>query len=82
MTKTQDIRCIQCSRKLAEGLFVRLSIKCPRCRAVNDFSTERASERLSTPKGSRHDANSSENRPVPGLPGQLPAGAGRSARRL
>ena len=30
-----DIRCGQCNRKLAEGTYLVLSIKCPRCGTVN-----------------------------------------------
>ncbi|MDO4795503.1 MAG: Com family DNA-binding transcriptional regulator [Brachymonas sp.] len=63
--KTQDIRCNQCGKKLAEGLFVRLSIKCPRCRATNDLSTQSASE-CPQPKGAHHDAtHNKHHRPLP-----------------
>ncbi|WP_297575923.1 Com family DNA-binding transcriptional regulator [uncultured Deefgea sp.] len=31
----QNIRCAQCNKKLAEGRFIELSIKCPRCGALN-----------------------------------------------
>ncbi|WP_080411967.1 Com family DNA-binding transcriptional regulator [Burkholderia ubonensis] len=30
-----DIRCGQCRRKLASGRYIELSIKCPRCGAIN-----------------------------------------------
>ncbi|WP_080962073.1 Com family DNA-binding transcriptional regulator [Chromobacterium subtsugae] len=30
-----DIRCGQCRRKLAAGRYIELTIKCPRCRAMN-----------------------------------------------
>nr|WP_147695948.1 Com family DNA-binding transcriptional regulator [Vogesella mureinivorans] len=33
------MRCDACHRKLAEGLAIRLTIKCPRCGAINHFST-------------------------------------------
>jgi phage FluMu protein Com len=33
--KLKEIRCGQCQRKLAEGEYVRLNIKCPRCGALN-----------------------------------------------
>lgn len=36
----QEIRCGHCSKKLAEGVFTRLSIKCPRCRVMNQLRTE------------------------------------------
>ncbi|WP_082752780.1 Com family DNA-binding transcriptional regulator [Janthinobacterium sp. B9-8] len=31
----QNIRCAQCHKKLAEGRYLELSIKCPRCGAFN-----------------------------------------------
>lgn len=33
-----DIRCGNCRRKLGEGVFLRLNIKCPRCGAFNQLS--------------------------------------------
>ncbi|WP_313569943.1 Com family DNA-binding transcriptional regulator [Comamonas terrigena] len=33
-----EIRCGNCHRKLAEGVFTRLAIKCPRCGAFNQLS--------------------------------------------
>lgn len=30
-----DIRCGQCGRKLAIGRYIEITIKCPRCRAIN-----------------------------------------------
>jgi phage FluMu protein Com len=56
----RDIRCGKCRKKLAEGLFSTLNIKCPRCGAFNQMSATRAqSERHGTPfpKGS-HDQES------------------------
>lgn len=38
----KEIRCIACSRKLAEGEFVRLAIKCPRCKTLNRLNAESA----------------------------------------
>ncbi|MGV3581925.1 MAG: Com family DNA-binding transcriptional regulator [Methylophilus sp.] len=35
--KTADLRCIKCSKKLAEGVAVKLSIKCPRCGVINKY---------------------------------------------
>ena len=35
----EEIRCGACSRKLAEGIFTRLSIKCPRCGTLNQFQS-------------------------------------------
>ncbi|ELQ8315408.1 MULTISPECIES: Com family DNA-binding transcriptional regulator [Pseudomonadota] len=36
----REIRCAACSRKLGEGVFTRLVIKCPRCRALNVLKAE------------------------------------------
>ncbi|WP_080944405.1 Com family DNA-binding transcriptional regulator [Comamonas thiooxydans] len=38
----QEIRCGNCRRKLGEGEYTRLSIKCPRCGAFNQLSAQRA----------------------------------------
>lgn len=32
-----DFRCTKCNKKLAEGVAVQLSIKCPRCGLINRF---------------------------------------------
>ncbi|MFZ6747416.1 Com family DNA-binding transcriptional regulator [Undibacterium sp. Ren11W] len=34
----QDIRCGNCHKKLAEGEYRRLNIKCPRCSTINQLS--------------------------------------------
>ncbi|MDO5289354.1 MAG: Com family DNA-binding transcriptional regulator [Pseudomonadota bacterium] len=39
MQNLSDIRCGHCRRKLAEGAYARLTIKCPRCRVLNHFTT-------------------------------------------
>lgn len=44
--KPHDIRCGKCNRKLGEGQYIRLAIKCPRCGGFNNF---RASTLCSTP---------------------------------
>ncbi|MDP1980464.1 Com family DNA-binding transcriptional regulator [Undibacterium sp.] len=36
----QEIRCGNCSKKLGAGEYIRLSIKCPRCKALNELSTK------------------------------------------
>ncbi|MFG8081233.1 Com family DNA-binding transcriptional regulator [Pseudomonas aeruginosa] len=36
----KEIRCGNCRRKLAEGEYLRLSIKCPRCGTLNYLSAE------------------------------------------
>lgn len=33
--KQHDIRCTHCNKKLAEGVAINLSIKCPRCGKIN-----------------------------------------------
>jgi phage FluMu protein Com len=38
----QEIRCGQCNKKLAEAIFSRLSIKCPRCGTFNQLSAQSA----------------------------------------
>lgn len=35
--KTADLRCSKCNKKLAEGVAVKLSIKCPRCGVINQY---------------------------------------------
>lgn len=35
-----DIRCGACSRKLGQGQFTRLQIKCPRCGTLNFLRAE------------------------------------------
>ncbi|MEN5179190.1 Com family DNA-binding transcriptional regulator [Comamonas testosteroni] len=55
-----EIRCGQCHRKLAEGTYVVLSIKCPRCGAMNSLRAESpAPERpgASLPKESSYDCS-------------------------
>ena len=32
-----DLRCVKCNKKLAEGMAVKLSIKCPRCGLLNEY---------------------------------------------
>lgn len=38
----QEIRCGNCRRKLGEGVFTSLAIKCPRCGAFNQLSAASA----------------------------------------
>ncbi|WP_331428941.1 Com family DNA-binding transcriptional regulator [Delftia sp. ZNC0008] len=42
----EEIRCGSCRRKLAEGEYTRLSIKCPRCGAFNQLSASSAPSEL------------------------------------
>ncbi|WP_199103896.1 Com family DNA-binding transcriptional regulator [Aquitalea sp. ASV11] len=49
-----EIRCGQCGRKLAEGWYSTLVIKCPRCRAINHLkAASLPSERQRTPTEDR-----------------------------
>ncbi|MBU9224014.1 Com family DNA-binding transcriptional regulator [Burkholderia multivorans] len=53
----QDIRCASCNRKLGAGEYIRLTIKCPRCRAMNVLRAERplpAGRRASATRESPH----------------------------
>jgi phage FluMu protein Com len=68
--------------QMRAALFVRLSIKCPRCRVINEFTTESARECPSNQKGTHHDASNHQNRPVHRPARQLPAGPGIPAGKL
>jgi phage FluMu protein Com len=37
-----EVRCGRCNKKLAEGIFTRLNIVCPRCRTLNQLSATSA----------------------------------------
>ncbi|MGC0151178.1 Com family DNA-binding transcriptional regulator [Chromobacterium vaccinii] len=50
-----EIRCGQCRRKLAIGTYIELTIKCPRCGAMNCLKAESLpSER---PRASSNEVN-------------------------
>lgn len=54
----QEIRCGTCHRKLAEGEYIRLAIKCPRCGTFNQLSASSAfpeRRRASNTQGKEHD---------------------------
>ncbi|MFM9902125.1 MAG: Com family DNA-binding transcriptional regulator [Polaromonas sp.] len=51
-----DIRCAQCAKKLAEGQYTLLKIKCGRCGALNTFT-----ERHRAPSPERPRASSTES---------------------
>ena len=58
-----EIRCGACRKKLGEGIYARLIIKCPRCGALNSLratSPEPERHRASNPEGTLNgnDANS------------------------
>ncbi|WP_331456528.1 Com family DNA-binding transcriptional regulator [Burkholderia sp. MSHR3999] len=57
----QEIRCGGCNRKLGAGEYVRLTIKCPRCRAMNFLRAasplpagQRASDTRESPHATHH----------------------------
>lgn len=60
-----EIRCGSCRRKLGEGEYTVLSIKCPRCGAINQLSAPSAPSerhRASNPEGTlsgKHHSNTS-----------------------
>ncbi|MCK9345395.1 MAG: Com family DNA-binding transcriptional regulator [Candidatus Pacebacteria bacterium] len=45
-----EIRCGKCGKKLAEGEFICLSIKCPRCGVINQLKA--VEPLISTPRAS------------------------------
>ncbi|TYK68829.1 Com family DNA-binding transcriptional regulator [Comamonas sp. Z3] len=52
----EEIRCGNCRKKLGEGVYVRLSIKCPRCGAFNQLSAVSATPEPATgPPAETHD---------------------------
>ncbi|MFG0603490.1 Com family DNA-binding transcriptional regulator [Delftia sp. WSY_4] len=51
----QEIRCGSCRRKLGEGEYFRLCIKCPRCGAFNQLSA--ASAPSEPPRGPTAEIN-------------------------
>ncbi len=44
----KEIRCCKCGKKLAEGTYIELSIKCDRCKFINNLKA------MSLPTGDRH----------------------------
>ncbi|WP_083844247.1 Com family DNA-binding transcriptional regulator [Pseudogulbenkiania sp. NH8B] len=52
--KLDDIRCGHCARKLAEGRYIELSIKCPRCGTINHL-------RAASPSPARPRASESKD---------------------
>lgn len=52
----EEIRCGSCNRKLAEGEYIRLAIKCPRCGAVNQLSAPSAFSKKENARGNNTHA--------------------------
>jgi phage FluMu protein Com len=50
----QEIRCGNCRRKLAEGVYVVLAIKCPRCGAINNLKANEPPSAESAHHGGHH----------------------------
>lgn len=58
------IRCGSCNKKLAEAEYTRLSIKCPRCGAINQVkaaSLEPERHGASVRKGTLHESNATQS---------------------
>jgi phage FluMu protein Com len=53
-----DVRCGDCRRKLAVGVFTRLAIKCPRCGVLNSFTERRGDLPQGAPTLERHERQS------------------------
>jgi phage FluMu protein Com len=58
-----EIRCGNCHRKLGEGEYTRLAIKCPRCGHINQLSAMRATpeRRRASTVNTSHDGLSLPN---------------------
>ncbi|KAA9180595.1 Com family DNA-binding transcriptional regulator [Delftia sp. BR1] len=58
----EEIRCGSCRRKLGEGVFSRLVIKCPRCGAFNQLSASSAPS--APPRGPTAEINDKPHSPM------------------
>ncbi|WP_081478054.1 Com family DNA-binding transcriptional regulator [Achromobacter arsenitoxydans] len=57
----EELRCTSCGRKLAESTgYVRLNIKCSRCKTVNSFSMAQSAESAQSHNPACHRASSDE----------------------
>jgi phage FluMu protein Com len=63
--QNEDIRCGACSRKLAEGQYPHISIKCPRCGTVNHLRAMR-------PEPAPREGHSTEQNEWPEKPANNP----------
>lgn len=54
----KEVRCGKCHKKLAEGDYRTLAIKCPRCGTLNHWSDQSAQTQSVTnaPEGTHRDA--------------------------
>lgn len=58
----QDIRCGNCNKKLGAGIFQHLSIKCPRCGALNNLrAVSPEPERQRAPDIGAHHGHKANN---------------------
>ncbi|WP_439587634.1 Com family DNA-binding transcriptional regulator [Hydrogenophaga sp.] len=65
-----EIRCGQCKRKLAEGVFLRLTIKCVRCSTLNHFTEGHEPHPPRAPGASSNGPNHERRlRPLPATQG-------------
>ena len=59
----ESIRCIKCNKKLAEISEEKISIKCPRCKTLNNFTVKNHTNQESPEpplyKGEEHETLSS-----------------------
>ncbi|ART47568.1 MULTISPECIES: Com family DNA-binding transcriptional regulator [Acidovorax] len=76
----EEIRCGACRRKLGEGEYTRLVIKCPRCGAINSLRAESsiperhgASNTTGPHHGSHHSLDRRQTPPRRAAPEPLPA---------
>ncbi|HQR98313.1 MULTISPECIES: Com family DNA-binding transcriptional regulator [unclassified Polaromonas] len=58
--KFEVIRCGHCHRKLGEGTFSRLEIKCPRCKGHNSLRASAADHSSPSTTPARHRASSED----------------------
>lgn len=62
----EEIRCSNCSKKLAMANFTRLHIKCPRCKTINYLSAqspEPEHPRVSTQQGGAREKTAGKTVP-------------------
>lgn len=73
--KQNDIRCGQCHKKLAEGTYIALSIKCRHCKTINQYRAESPKpERQSPPHagGGERPGNTGQHGQAPSVCGLTP----------
>ena len=52
-----EIRCGQCKKKLAEGVYTKLTIKCARCSTINHFQEGHEPHQPRTPGASNMEVS-------------------------